>query len=114
MNFVSPTLAGTESPTLNADSQQAHAFERTSRERVSAQSHMTDSEREGAIKRAGAAVEKHMADWERFGDFAARGDADRALRLMKLLIAGRSQAQQARMLAAQAERMAREPGASRA
>lgn len=51
---------------------------------------MTDMQREEAIKRAGLAVVRHMGEWERTGCFAARGDADRARRLMELLIAGRS------------------------
>lgn len=63
---------------------------------------LTDEAREQAIVRAGKAVEKHMATWERDHCFAARGDADRALRLMEQLIAGRS----AEMVA----RLARERG----
>jgi hypothetical protein len=54
---------------------------------------MTDSDREQAIVRAGKAMEKHMATYERTGCFSARGDADRARRLMELLIAGRSKEQ---------------------
>lgn len=50
---------------------------------------MTDEEREEAIKRAGRAVEKHMAEWERSGCFAAKGAADRAMQLLYLLKAGR-------------------------
>lgn len=51
---------------------------------------LTDDEREAAIKRAGAAMQKHYARYAETGCFAARGDADRALRLMELLIASRS------------------------
>jgi len=74
---------------------------------------LSDADREAAIVFAGKAIEKYMADWEAHGCFAARGDADRARRLMELLIAGRSPEQVARMTAAQAERMAQEPGAER-
>jgi len=74
---------------------------------------LSDADREIAIVFAGKAIEKYMADWEAHGCFAAHGDADRARRLMELLIAGRSPEQVARMEAAQAERMAQEPGTER-
>jgi len=72
---------------------------------------LTDEAREVAIVFAGKAIERYMATWQAEGCFAAKGDADRARRLMELLIAGRSPEQVARMAAAQAERMAQEPGA---
>lgn len=74
---------------------------------------LSDADREAAILRAGIAIERHEGIWLSTGCFAARGDADRARRLMEQLIAGRSPEQRARMLAAQAERMAREPGAEK-
>jgi hypothetical protein len=58
---------------------------------------MSDAERESAIKRAGLAVERHMAEYERTGCFAARGNADRARLAMQALIRGRSAARMARM-----------------
>lgn len=51
---------------------------------------MTDAEREEAIRRAGKALEQHMAVWQAEGCMAARGAADRARSLMGALIAGRS------------------------
>jgi hypothetical protein len=51
---------------------------------------LTDSQREAAIQRAAALIEKYMGIWKAEGCFAARGDADRARRLMELLIKGRS------------------------
>jgi hypothetical protein len=72
---------------------------------------LTDETREEAISRCARAVERHMAEFARSGCFAARGDADRARRLMELLIAGRSPAVVARMEAEQQERMRLEPGA---
>lgn len=53
---------------------------------------MSDEVREAAICRAEAAMVRHEAEWRRTGDFAAKGDADRARRLMLLLIAGRRDA----------------------
>jgi hypothetical protein len=58
---------------------------------------MTDAEREEAIKAAGQAIERHMAEYAASGCFAARGAADRARRFMEQLIAGRSPEQVARM-----------------
>jgi hypothetical protein len=54
---------------------------------------LTDAEREAAIKRAGDLIVHYMNLWEKTSDFQYRGDADRAKRLMYLLIEGRSQAQ---------------------
>lgn len=58
---------------------------------------LTDGEREGAIQRAGALMEKRYADYAATGCFAALGDAHRAMRLMKELISGRSPEQVLRM-----------------
>lgn len=58
---------------------------------------ISDADREAAIKRAAAAMEKHYAEWLVSGCFAAKGDADRAMRLMYLLIQGRSAGQVAAM-----------------
>ena len=71
MNFISPALAGTKSPTLNADRQPAHAFERTSRERVSAQSHMTDSDKRQALERATRAMQRTFLTWHATGCMTA-------------------------------------------
>lgn len=51
---------------------------------------LTDEQRESAIKRAGALIEHYMAKYEATSDLQYRGDADRALRMMEILIAGRS------------------------
>ena len=83
-------LAGTESPTLNADSQPAHAFERTSRERVSAQSHMTDSGLEQAIQRAGRGMESAYGDYAKSGSAEDLERAYRHLQQMRELSAKRS------------------------
>lgn len=94
-----PAAIGTESPCLqdrSADSVNPSADADTSR-RTELTRPFSDDDREAAIKRAGAALEKHMAQWEETGCFAARGDADRARRLMELLIAGRSAEQVAKM-----------------
>lgn len=58
---------------------------------------MSDEEREDAIRRAGNAIEHHMAQYAASSNLADRGDADRARLLMQQLIAGRSAEQVARM-----------------
>jgi hypothetical protein len=58
---------------------------------------LSDSEREAAIKRAGELIVHYMNLWEKTSDFQYRGDADRARRLMEILIKGRSPEQIARM-----------------
>lgn len=86
---------------------------------------LTDEGREIAIIRAGKLVEFFMAEhqaaealWMESGYMADKGAADGAkinaqcaLGLMQKLTRGRSAAQLMRMAQAQAERMAREPGA---
>ena len=72
---------------------------------------MTDAELEAAISRAGRALERAQAAVEAGGGFEALGNRDRALASFCALIRMRSPAQIARMQAAQAERMALEPGA---
>lgn len=54
---------------------------------------MTDEEWKAAVARAQAAWAKHNYIWMLTGCFAAKGDADRAKRLEKLLIAGRKAAE---------------------
>lgn len=58
---------------------------------------LTDECREEAIQRAGRAMEAHYFRWCCTGNFADKGDADRARLLMEALIAGRSKAQVLRM-----------------
>lgn len=58
---------------------------------------LTDDQREEAIQRAGRAMEAHYFRWCCTGNFADKGDADRARLLMEALIAGRSKAQVLRM-----------------
>lgn len=58
---------------------------------------LTDESREEAIHLAGRLFLRYWARWEEVGCFAARGDAERALRLQNLLIAGRSAEQVRRM-----------------
>lgn len=50
---------------------------------------LTDESREEAIQLAGRLFLKHWARYEATSCLAAKGDADRALRLQNLLIAGR-------------------------
>lgn len=58
---------------------------------------LTALEREEAIRHAGRLIEKHMAEWERSGCFAARGKAIYAQQCMERLIKGRSPEQVASM-----------------
>lgn len=58
---------------------------------------LTDAGREEAIQLAGRLFLRYWAKWEATSDFQYRGDADRALRLQNLLIAGRSAEQVRRM-----------------
>ncbi len=58
---------------------------------------MTDSEREAEIARLSAEMEAAWTTWERDGRFAARGEADRLMRLRDDLVRGRSAEQIARM-----------------
>lgn len=58
---------------------------------------LSDDSREEAIRRAGRAMEAHYFRWCCTGNFADKGDADRARLLMERLIAGRSREQVRRM-----------------
>lgn len=80
---------------------------------------MSDEAHEREIVREGLAVERHMRLRDE-GCMGAAGEADRQLDLASKaaarqgdLIRGRSEAQVDRMLAAQAVRMALEPGATK-
>lgn len=85
----------THLPTMNPEPHpKAMAFNNT---QSSVGHGLSDEVREAAIKRAGAAMQKHYAEWVASGCFAAKGSADRAMQLMYRLIKGRSQAQIARM-----------------
>jgi hypothetical protein len=66
-------------------SDDAHTSRRTSETQP-----FSDEEREDAIRRAGKAIEHHMALYASSSDLMDRGDADRARLLMQRLIAGRS------------------------
>lgn len=72
---------------------------------------LNDKELERHIRDCGGRVLFHMAEWERFGNFADRGAAQYWLNLQNDAIRARSPAQVARMEKAQAKRMALEPGA---
>ena len=71
---------------------------------------LTDSAREATIGLAATLVERYMQLWEETGDFAYRGNADRARLSMEALIKGRSEAAKAQIAAGIEQRMAREPG----
>lgn len=58
---------------------------------------ITDEQREAAIALAAAAVERHMAEYERTHCFGAYGNADRARMSMESLIKLRSPEQIAKM-----------------
>lgn len=58
---------------------------------------LTDGEREAAIALAASLIEHHIELYEISGDFADRGNADRARLSMEALIKGRSAEQIARM-----------------
>ncbi len=91
----SASISGELAPRLIEQPSSVHSCEVSQTEPVSqfAQGgNLSDGEREAAIVRAGKAVEKHMARGE-------REDAQRALRSMEQLIAGRSLEQQERMQA---------------
>jgi hypothetical protein len=75
---------------------------------------LTDEAREAAIKLAGERVEHLMSVWAAEGCFDAHAAAQVAQDRMYELIAGRSAEQIVRMERDQAERMAMEPGATRA
>ena len=88
-SLASPIPTSADLPSLDPEAQELPPGFMPS-DFVVSESRLSDADREIAIQRAGAAVEKHMAKWRETGCFAARGDADRALRLMGLLVKGRS------------------------
>lgn len=72
----------------------------------------SDALREVEILHAGREIEQHMARYAETSNFADIGAAHAARHRMQMLIADRSPEQVARMEREQAERMAREPGAT--
>jgi hypothetical protein len=74
---------------------------------------LSDEERETHIRDCGRHMRSAMQAWEEHGNFADHGEACYWRRLMEQAISQRSPAQIARMRAAQAQKMAREPGAER-
>lgn len=84
-------FASTHQTPCDLTGQVAQVFVGESRER------MCDQEREEAIRRAGKAIESHMARYAKTSDLMDRGDADRARLLMQRLIAGRSAEQVAKL-----------------
>jgi hypothetical protein len=99
-SFFAPSAAHrTESPDAIVNDAQPVFCPETQVTPVGAVRHepLTDETREEAIQLAGRLFLRYWARWEQTGDFGAKGDADRALRLQNLLIAGRSAEQVAKM-----------------
>ena len=91
ISFSASDSVGTDCPDTTVASQAQPEASETPRTDASARlRHITDDEREAAIKQAGDLVEHYMAKYESTSDLQYRGDADRALRMMEILIAGRS------------------------
>ena len=92
--MTSAAYTGSQSPDTPTNIPQCNSSEREESlsEPVGEVSHrpLTDETREQAIRIAARLVEKHQAEWEATGDFAAAGRRDWAMQRMYDLIRGRS------------------------
>ena len=70
-NVATSALAGTESPTLNADSQLVVQLASETVKGASAQSDMTDSDKRQALERATRAMQRTFLTWHAAGCMTA-------------------------------------------
>ena len=94
MNFISPALAGMESPTLNPEVQPAtDSPAELSGDRQGGPTggeRMSDEQRDQAAYRAGCAMQAWYSQYQHSGDTQHLERAYHCLGLMKTLLAGRS------------------------